>query len=485
MSSIYSYNQQKALFWVPKLPGLVSIACSSLCIYHLLLDRKKRLNKVYGRLWLGISLTNILVAFMAIVASLATPKDTGIYGAFGNETSCSAMAATFSFVFVVCMGYNGALAVFYNISIHTKWTGRVFSRRVEPWLHIVPVVYALTGAIVGLSTNMFATHDMFLYCWAAPAPYGCRYEDDESCVDGNNLRAVFVFVAGLVELNLLTMVKAVCTFSLYYTVSKQERLMQAKYHANKGGSTIARETGIQAILFGLACIIPYGFTIAVRIIDLFFWQEEIVKTVWFFWFVMFSQFMFPMQGMVNTVCYFRPKIKERQRRVKDESAFHSFLVLLEFRRSKPNRFTSTFNSSTFGSTFSKQPTLLSTSQQADPEATDLKNTECGDDVGYVDVAVLEKVCAKCNFVLGEEMIGDVQEKYLQEKQRLAKITEIPSPTTAKRITMTGELCIKEKTESDEEQETESFGQETESDKGLESSIETDLVKDAQIDTTSE
>jgi hypothetical protein len=115
----------------------------------------------------------------------------------------------------------------------------------------------------------------------------------------------------------------------------------------------------------------------------------------------------------------------------------------------------------------------------------LKNTECGDDVGYVDVAVLEKVCAKCNFVLGEEMIGDVQEKYLQEKQRLAKITEIPSPTTAKRITMTGELCIKEKTESDEEQETESFGQETESDKGLESSIETDLVKDAQIDTTSE
>jgi hypothetical protein len=456
----------------------------------MLLDRKKRLNKVYGRLWLGISLTNILVAFMAIVASLATPKDTGIYGAFGNETSCSAMAATFSFVFVVCMGYNGALAVFYNISIHTKWTGRVFSRRVEPWLHIVPVVYALTGAIVGLSTNMFATHDIFLYCWAAPAPYGCRYEDDESCVDGNNLRAVFVFVAGLVELNLLSIMKAVCTFSLYYTVSKQERLMQAKYHANKGGSTIARETGIQALLFGISCIIPNGLTLIVRIIDLFFWQAEIVKSVGFFWLAMFSQFMFPMHGVVNTVCYFRPKIKERQRRVKDESVFHSLLVLLEFRRSKPNRFTSSFNSSTFGSTFSKQPSFLSTSQRAEPchtskqpsflsasqraepvaqpealsspEVANFENSEFGDDVGYVDVAVLEKVCAKSNFVLGEEMIGDVKEKYLEEKERHAKITQMPPPTTARRASVSSELCIIE---------------ETELDKGQESSIETDLVGD--------
>jgi hypothetical protein len=437
----------------------------------MLLDRKKVLQKAYGRFWIGITLTNILVAFMAMVASLATPKDTGIYGAFGNETSCSAMAATFSFIFVVCMGYNASLAVFYYASIHTRWTGQLFSRRVEPWLHIVPCLYALTGAIVGLSTNMFATHDMFLYCWAAPAPYGCRYEDDESCVDGNNLRAVFVFVSALVEINLLTIIKVCSTFSLYYTVSKQERLMQAKYHANKRGNTIATETGIQAILFFLACVIPYGFMIILRIMDLFFWQAEIVKTVGFFGFSIFSQFLFPVQGVVNMVCYFRPKIKERQRRIKDESVFRSFLVLLEFPRSKTNRFTST---STVSSTShaSKQPSFRSTSQQADPEPAlsspevgDLENTECGDDVGYVDVAVLEKVCAnRCNLILGEEMIGDVQEKYLQEKQRLSIITQMPPPTTAKRAFMTDELCIMEETET-----------ETESGKGQESSIETDLV----------
>ena len=112
MTSIYTAEQQKVLFWSTKLPALFSIACSSVVIYHLCLDKRNRLYKVYGRLWFLISVTNILVAFLSMVASLATPEETGIYGAYGNEASCVAMGATFMFLFVICMGYN---AYVYNV----------------------------------------------------------------------------------------------------------------------------------------------------------------------------------------------------------------------------------------------------------------------------------------------------------------------------------------------------------------------------------
>lgn len=84
----------------------------------------------------------------------------GIYGAFRNKASCKAVGSSFMFIFVVCMGYNAALAVYFFISIHTKWTEREFARKVEPWLHAVPCVYAyaFAGVVVGLTTDMFASH---------------------------------------------------------------------------------------------------------------------------------------------------------------------------------------------------------------------------------------------------------------------------------------------------------------------------------------
>eukprot|EP00980_Cylindrotheca_fusiformis_P007141 scaffold1501_cov130-Cylindrotheca_fusiformis.AAC.10 len=434
MTSIYSYEQQKALFWTPKVPAIISIFCSGIIIYHILLDRKERLQKVYGRLWVGISATNIVVALFLMLGSLASPKETGIYGAFGNEASCTATAAVFAFIFVTCTGYNAALAAYYYISIRTRWTGKVFSKRVEPWLHIIPWCYSLCGVAVGLSYNMFAAHDMFLYGWAAPSPFGCRYEEDESCVEGNKQRATFVFMSGLMELNLLTLVKLCSTFALCYTVAKQEKKMQAKYHANKNrGSSIARETGIQSLIFLSCCLIPYGCMIILRIIDLYFWQARIVETAGFFGFSIFAQFMAPLQGMLNVICYFRPKIRERQRRVQGESLFHSFQVLLEMRPVNWSQFTaaSTGTSSQFskqlanwndhGTNQERQETTAT--QGVSETETDLTEVNDDDDIAYMDVAVLEAACHhRCSLVLGEDMIGDVRDRYMKEKQRLRQET---------------------------------------------------------------
>jgi len=322
------------------------------------------------------------------------------------------------------MGYNAALAVYYYISIHTWWTESEFKQRVEPWLHIIPFVYSVAGVAIGLATQMYSTNDMFLYCWAAPSPFGCRYDGngDEggTCEHGNTYRAVFVFLGGLVEMNLLTSVKIIATFTLYYTVLKQQQKMQTKYHAKTTGNTIAKETGIQAILFFLSCVIPYGFMIILRVMDLFFWQEDIVNTTGFFWFSAFAQFMFPLQGACNMICYFRPKVKERQRRSTGESLIRSTMVLIQ----KSQR-TTVVN-------HSKNPYAKPSPSQSKPVHSLEDDTELDmtsrretvhdfDDIGYMQVEELEKACQhSCTFVLGEDMLGDTKNRVMEVQQRQRK-----------------------------------------------------------------
>ena len=417
---------------------------------------------------------------------LATPTDTGLYGAFGNETSCTVMGALFMFVFVVCMGYNAALAVFFFISIHlTKWTERDFTKKVEPFLHTIPFLYALVGVIVGLLTKMFSTNDIFMYCWAAPSPFGCRYDGNEgaSCQHGNTLRDAFVFGAGLVEFNLLTTVKVIATFTLYHTVLQQQKKMQAKYHAKSSGNTIAKETGIQAILFFLSCVVPYALQILLRIMDLYFWQEEIVKTPAFFWFSVISQLMFPCQGIMNMICYFRPKVKERQRKVGagEESLLHSLLVLIEVRSGKATNFAApggtyggstvrfTAVSATPGTSQADKPDAENGTALDDNDANGAAEVENVDDIGYLDVTELEKAVGH-TFVLGEEMIGDTKNRILhaiEERRQKSSTMELiknkqqsppksssnqPSATIdnteIKRVDMTGEVIVEQTNEEE-------------------------------------
>lgn len=434
-----------------------------------------------------ISLTNILVAFLAMIASLATPEDTGIYGAFGTEASCKAMGATFHFIFVVSMGCNAALAIYYYMSVRSNLTAQLFARKIEPWLHVIPCLYALAGVIVGLSFHFYAPHDMFLYCWAAPSPLGCRYDANgaASCEAGNNHRALFVLLSGLIEMNLLTGAKIFCTFVIYYKVSKQQKLMQAKYHAEKTGNTIARETGIQAVLFFGACVIPYGLMIVLRLMDLFFWQHDTVSGTGFFVFSLIAQGMFPLQGVMNMFCYFRPKVIERQRKRSQEGMLESLSHILNLNsthrlsfRESSLRNTAPKNRRGAARVAAKASSLDVTSSTSTQDAIqDLENLSevpvDEQDLAYMDIEKIEKDCGhKCSIVPGEDMVGDAQESFQANRKKwrsasaammtipssddfMTKSTPALSTSAAKRISFAGDITTIVSEEAEIETETSS------------------------------
>ena len=353
-SSRYSLNQQKVLVYGPKPLALLSMVCSLILITWLLRGntQNKHMKKIYGRLWLFISLGNFGIAFMSFLSTVTMPStsydaDDGDdspamwYGAYGTMTSCKISASIFHYIFVATMVYKGSLGLYYHCCIHasTQWNEcMVKQKRVDYIIHFVALVYPAIGICVGWMYDMYGPSDMFAYCWVAPTPFGCRGgdqdDDSSSCSSGNHKlgRPFFILLSSLIELNPFTFFKLMAVFTIYFTLSKQQRMMKLKYHSD-GNNSLATETLIQAALFLVAgCLIPYTFSIFLRLIDMFFWKHvKYPASDSFFIFALFAHVFFPLQGVFNLVIFFRPKLKQRQIEVPDETLWESIWSVLFYR----------------------------------------------------------------------------------------------------------------------------------------------------------
>jgi len=204
----------------------------------------------------------------------------------------------------------------------------------------------------GISHQMYGLQDIFAYCWAAPTPFGCRSTD--SCEHGNDGHAAFVWLTCLVEMNMFTSLKMGSVFALYWKLRTQQRIMETRYHvgssattstttnnnsaqkkptnksSNTGMSAVVRQTGIQAALFLVACIVPYGGAILLRWCDMFAWRHlPYPATTGFFAFSLVVQILFPLQGFCNLLVFLRPKWLQFHRDFPDEpSRYVAFWYLL-------------------------------------------------------------------------------------------------------------------------------------------------------------
>jgi hypothetical protein len=89
-------TQQMAMAWIPRVVGIFSLIATSLVLYHILRDKKKR-SSVYHQLIVLIVMFDIVTALVFIVGAAAVQRMNpetgllnGVYGAYGNEASCKA-----------------------------------------------------------------------------------------------------------------------------------------------------------------------------------------------------------------------------------------------------------------------------------------------------------------------------------------------------------------------------------------------------------
>ena len=166
----FTVGQQQLLATLPKITGFIS-ASSSLCITILILRDKTKRSKVYHRLILGMSCADISSSLWLAMSTWPIPKETGILWAVGNTTSCT-FQGFFTQFGISSPLYNVSLSCYYLFAVRYSWKEAQL-KRIEPWFHVFPLLWAGATAIAGLFLKIFNSAN--LWCWIASYPG--RHED--------------------------------------------------------------------------------------------------------------------------------------------------------------------------------------------------------------------------------------------------------------------------------------------------------------------
>ena len=113
-----------------------------------------------------------------MLGPLPMPKELGYMGAHGNTQTCSAQAF-FTQLGLGSFCYSQMLMLYFVLVIRYNTRETVMERRVEPFMHLVPIAFYLGSAIAGLVLGVFNPSGNS--CWVGTYPPGCEYEPDVQC----------------------------------------------------------------------------------------------------------------------------------------------------------------------------------------------------------------------------------------------------------------------------------------------------------------
>lgn len=207
-----SESQARTLAMLPKTTGAISIVGSSLIALSVLRSPEK-MAKSYHRLLLGMSLVDMLVSLWEALSTWPMPADSGAMFAFGNSMTCN-MQGFFIQIYIVSSFYSVSLAIYYTVVLRYDWSEERV-RRLEPYLHSVPLLWGVGTGIIGISLKLY--NPAGLWCWIAPWPVGCVGEE---CIRGANANMYrWLFFYGPLWINIAFVTTAM--FMVWFDVRRR------------------------------------------------------------------------------------------------------------------------------------------------------------------------------------------------------------------------------------------------------------------------
>ncbi|KAL7529401.1 hypothetical protein ACHAWF_002965 [Thalassiosira exigua] len=225
-----------------------AISVASSCLLTWVISKSSdRLSTTYHRLLLGMTIGDILYSSLYLTSNAPTPSDMNymVWNARGNQASCTVVGTFNSMGFFVSIVYNCSLNFYYLIKIRYNKPDVYIKRRVEPWLHGVPILFALITTTVNLVTKGFNPNIGGTCQGSSPVyfpPHCTGFQDGEippgftvPCGRGRNAHA-FKLGIGFITMFLVPIIVGVTLFLIYKVVSKQERIIST-YGAGSLGQT--------------------------------------------------------------------------------------------------------------------------------------------------------------------------------------------------------------------------------------------------------
>jgi len=269
--------------WLSRCTGSLSILGSSAIIYIILSVRTRKLAKPKNRFMLMMSVFDVLQSTAIVVATAAIPRGSGLYGAMGNQATCTAQSIFMGLGLSVPL-YNSSLNLFYLLTIRYNMTAARFSAKLEPLLHAFSILIPLSSAVTFTALG-----------YAKPAATTCLYPGEISPRIGFTVIIVISFLFCIFSMG-----------SICWSVMRQaNRISRYKYgttQTNRGTILEKEEMIKQALLYSLAFLLTFIFP-TIQAAILMGKPGTAVPLL-----DSLSATFYPLQGFYNFVFYVRPGV---------------------------------------------------------------------------------------------------------------------------------------------------------------------------------
>jgi len=161
---------------VPRITGSISFVSSVILIF-LIYRSHKKLSTIYHRIMFGMSVADLMSSSAMALTTLPMPRngvddykwDEDHIGWFhqtklGNAHTCEAQAFFFSSGIHIMFAYNGSLCVYYACAIAFRMHEKSIKKKVEPFLHIVPLVTGLILVILAFVYDLYGPSSNEAWC---------------------------------------------------------------------------------------------------------------------------------------------------------------------------------------------------------------------------------------------------------------------------------------------------------------------------------
>lgn len=289
--------QYGVLFAVGLSSALASTVCSTLVIRLSL----RKLDKIYHRTLLSLSLCDVGFSIGNILQFFLIPHVSwvGNVWAQGNNTSCSCIALFYTFFAMAGPLYNWLLVSYFYLTIARSWQDPKISLWIERPLHIFVVILVIVP-VMGWALDKIVFHELAMIC-----------------VPGRGL--FFAIFPGLV-VSLAALGSTITAIATNRFVGK--RLKRSRRHSFHCSLTVVsdrtiREANIQSYLYCFAFLNSFVWILLITVLSHAFDDETIRSRMFPARLIMYI--FVPLQGVLNFAIYVRPHTLRWKRSVPDSS----------------------------------------------------------------------------------------------------------------------------------------------------------------------
>jgi len=205
---------------IPLVTAPMSVISSTLIIIMVMRSREKLLH-IYHRLMFGLSVADVILSSAMSFSSLPAPKETpSIWKGLGSQSTCDAQG----FFFMI----GASAAPLYFLSLQLYYLCKIKydlslddMKKIEPFLHGVPILFGLVSAIIPLATESMNAGTS--WCWIQAYPTGCKSDPNMECTRGTHAALQrWVFVGG--PMILILVLACIVMWMIYDSVRKLDQL---------------------------------------------------------------------------------------------------------------------------------------------------------------------------------------------------------------------------------------------------------------------